>query len=94
MGLRTISHLSIMLHHRRRFAECTPSVNFQKCEHTEDHEGALALSERVLEAARLAGIPLVPIADGWVCADPQKSLIHWHIETCRYFNKANLPLQL
>jgi hypothetical protein len=68
----------------------TPSVNFKQCDHPEDHEGAVALSERVLEAARLSGIPLVPIAEGWVCADPQRALLHWHCETTRFFNKANL----
>lgn len=68
----------------------TPSVNFKQCDHPEDHEGAVALSERVLEAARLSGIPLVPIADGWVCSDPQRALLHWHTETTRFFNKANL----
>ena len=68
----------------------TPSVSFKQCDHPEDHKGAEALSERVLEAARLQGIPLVKIADGYVCGDPQRTLLHWHIETTRFFNKSNL----
>jgi hypothetical protein len=67
-----------------------PSVNFQSVEYPGDEDGALAFTEQVLEAARLRAIPLVAIADGFVCADAQQALIHFNIETIRHFNKAGL----
>jgi hypothetical protein len=67
-----------------------PSVNFQSVDYPGDEDGAVAFTEQVLEAARLRAIPLVAIADGFVCADAQQSLIHFNTETIRHFNKAGL----
>jgi hypothetical protein len=67
-----------------------PSVNFQSVDYLGDEDGAVAFAEQVLEAARLRAIPLVAIADGFLCADPQQALVHFNIETTRYFNKAGI----
>lgn len=71
-------------------AGAAPSVNFTSCNHDKDEEGAVAFSLAVSEGAKMQGIPLVQIADGWVCADPNRALMHFHAETTRFFNKAGL----
>lgn len=68
-------------------AGARPSVNFTACDHAEDLEGSVAFSQAVSEAARLQGVPLVQIADGWVCADPNRALMLFHGETTRFFNR-------
>ncbi len=71
-------------------AGAAPSVNFTGCDHAKDEEGAVAFSFAVSEGAKMQGIPLVQIADGWVCADPNRALMLFHTESTRFFNKAGL----
>lgn len=67
-----------------------PCVNFTSCQHAKDEEGAVAFALAASEAAKMQGIPLVQISDGWVCADPNRALMLFHTETTRFFNKAGL----
>jgi hypothetical protein len=71
-------------------AGAKPSVSFTACDHPKDPEGAVAFCQAVSEGAKMQGIPLVQVADGWVCADPQRSLMLFHGETNRFFNSAGL----
>ena len=68
-------------------AGATPSVSFTSCDYPADREGALAFSQAVSEAAFSQGIPLAQIGDGWVCADPNQALMHFHICTTRFFGR-------
>lgn len=71
-------------------AGARPCVSFTSCDYPEDLDGAVAFSQAVSDAAKLQGVALVQIADGWVCADPTRALMLFHGETTRFFNKAGI----
>lgn len=71
-------------------AGARPCVSFTSCDYQEDLEGAVAFSQAVSEGAKRQGVPLVQIKDGWVCANPTQALMHFHIETTRFFNRAGI----
>lgn len=71
-----------------------PSAHFQSCDFEPDQQEAERFKDTLLEQARLAGVAIAPIADGYVCADPQQALNHLSIHAVRVFNRPGLAFSV
>ena len=71
-----------------------PSVHFKSCDFEPDQQEAEQFTNTLLEQAQLSGVAIAPIAEGFVCADPQQALNHFSIHAVRVFNRPGLAFSV
>jgi len=71
-----------------------PSVSFQSCSYTPDEAEKESFTDSLLEHAKLAGVALAPIGDGFICSHPDIALRHFNLHAVRVYNRAGIAFSV